>query len=169
MDWLKATARTKREGGVKSPGSPSIPAPMPVALSLNRLELDRRRVVHGEIQVIAQVSHLPVERRHIRDHTQRVIVDVEFAVDILDHDALAGGVVNHVVDLENDLPSIEDNSGDDEVLQRRPSLPRRWHSYRVSRNATGRRRESCPPRPRCKACNRPRRKSRTCPPPDPFR
>ena len=26
-DWLNATARTKREGGVKSPGIPSMPEP----------------------------------------------------------------------------------------------------------------------------------------------
>ena len=28
-DWLNATARTKRDGGVKSPGNPSIPVPWP--------------------------------------------------------------------------------------------------------------------------------------------
>jgi hypothetical protein len=31
-DWLNATARTKRDGGVKSPGRPSMPAPEPKAL-----------------------------------------------------------------------------------------------------------------------------------------
>ena len=33
-DWLKITARTKREGGVKSPGRPTRPAPAPNALSV---------------------------------------------------------------------------------------------------------------------------------------
>ena len=33
-DWLNATARTKRDGGVKSPGSPSIPEPCPNGWSL---------------------------------------------------------------------------------------------------------------------------------------
>ena len=33
-DWLKATARTKREGGVKSPGIPSIPEPWPSGSSV---------------------------------------------------------------------------------------------------------------------------------------
>ena len=32
-DWLNATARTKRDGGVKSPGNPSIPLPIPKFVS----------------------------------------------------------------------------------------------------------------------------------------
>src|SRR5206468_10329830 len=74
---------------------------------LDRSQLHRRSVGHREIQIVAQIGHMPVERRRIGNDAQRVVIDVEFAADILDHDALAGGVVHDVMRLRSEAPSAE--------------------------------------------------------------
>src|SRR5436190_22309176 len=42
-------------------------------------------------------------------------MDVKFAADILDHDALAGGIVHYVMRLWCEAPSAEHDGGDDDV------------------------------------------------------
>src|SRR5206468_7855153 len=82
---------------------------------LDRPEFHRRNVGHRKIHVVAQISHVPVERWRVRQHTQRVVMDVELAADILDHDALAGGVVHDVMRLRSEAPSTEYDGRDDDV------------------------------------------------------
>src|SRR5205814_10685829 len=74
---------------------------------LNRPKLHRRSVGHREIQIVAQISHMPIERRRVSDHTQRVVMDVKLAADILDHDALPRGVMHDVMRLWSEAPSTE--------------------------------------------------------------
>src|SRR5206468_12375008 len=74
---------------------------------LNRSQLHRRSVGHREIQVVAQIGHVPIERRRVGDHTQWVVMDVELAADILDHDAFAGGVVHDVMGFRSEATPTE--------------------------------------------------------------
>src|SRR5438094_6779047 len=82
---------------------------------LNRSQLHRRSVAHREIQIVAQIGHVPIERRRVGDYTQRVVMDVELAADILDYDALAGNVMHDVVRLRSEAPSAEHDGRDDDV------------------------------------------------------
>src|SRR5437667_1680442 len=49
---------------------------------LNRPQLHRRSVGHRKIQIVAQISHMPIERRRVGDYTEWVVMDVEPATEI---------------------------------------------------------------------------------------
>src|SRR5438552_1072956 len=82
---------------------------------LNRPQLHRRSVGHRKIQVVAQIGHMPIERRRVGDHTQRVVMDVELAADILDYDAFAGSVMHDVMGFRSKAPSTEYDGRDNDV------------------------------------------------------
>ena len=81
--WKKA-ARTKRDGGVTSPGMPRKPLPAP--------KDERRRAPSScpgaepvEIDVVVQVGQLPLEARGVGQHPEGVLVEDRTSVDDLQH------------------------------------------------------------------------------------
>lgn len=53
-------ARIKREGGVKSPGSPRVPAPCPKGVRESS-PLGPRLLRGKDIHIVSQISHVPGE------------------------------------------------------------------------------------------------------------
>src|SRR6266496_1428004 len=82
---------------------------------LHRSQLHRRSVGHREIQIVAQISHMPIKRGRVGNNAQWVVMDVELAADILDHDASAGSVMHDVVRLRSEAPSAEYDGRDNDV------------------------------------------------------
>src|SRR6266487_1346144 len=78
------------------------------------LNTDRRNVGHRKIHIVAQIGHVPIERRRVGNDAEWVVIDVEFAADILDHDAPSGGVVHDIMRLRSEAPSAEHDGGDDD-------------------------------------------------------
>ena len=78
-------------------GQPQHAAPLAEPRQLDARELDRRHVGHRQVDVVAQVRDVPIEARRIGDHAQGIFVDLQGPVDVLQHDAMTAGVVDHVV------------------------------------------------------------------------
>src|ERR1700722_6094172 len=94
----KATARTNRDGGVKSPGRPSIPLPWTKPLDLLPGKVDLLDVLVGNRDVVAEVGHVPVEGRRVRHHAEWIGVNLEFAADVFENHTVAGGVGHDEMD-----------------------------------------------------------------------
>ena len=65
---------------------------------------------------------MPVEGRRVGEHAERIVVDVQLAADVLDHDALAGRVMHDVVGLRCEAPGLVDDGGDNDVAEIRLHL-----------------------------------------------
>lgn len=84
----RKAARTKREGGEKSPGRPAAAVPVPKDLSSHLAPLARRHRARQQVDVVVEVLDLPGEVGRVGQHADLVVVDADLAlVDDLD-DAL---------------------------------------------------------------------------------
>src|SRR5437588_1692455 len=79
------------------------------------IEILTMSVGHRKIHIVATIGHVPIERWRVGNDAQWVVIDVEFAADILDHDALAGGVMDYIMRLRSEPPSAEHDGRDDDV------------------------------------------------------
>ena len=76
-------------------GQPQHPAPLSKTGEFDARNIDRRHVVHGEVDVVAQVREVPIEGRRVGDHAQWIIVDFQFAAHVFQHDAPPAGIVDN--------------------------------------------------------------------------
>src|SRR5437588_11288449 len=79
------------------------------------IEILTMSVGHRKIHIVAQIGHVPIERRRVGNDAQWVVIDVEFAANILDHDALAGGVVHAVMGFRSEAPPPEYDGRNNDV------------------------------------------------------
>src|SRR5207244_8083040 len=101
------------------------------------------------------------ECRRVGNDAQRVVMDVEFAADVLDHDALAGGVVHDVMRLRSEAPSAEHYRGDDDVADIGLHLLDAGEVLQDPMILLPTAQWSCPHRLRCRSCIRQMWESRT--------
>ena len=59
--------------------------------------VDRRCIFGIEMNVVAQVRQVPVERRRVGHDAKPVLVDLELPIDVLEHGTAALGIVNEIV------------------------------------------------------------------------
>src|SRR5215471_15368332 len=79
---LNTVARTKREGGVKSPGAKHAGA-LPHLTNGRPIDGHRRHVARMELDIVAQVDHMPVESRRVGDDPQRIVRNLELSIERL--------------------------------------------------------------------------------------
>ena len=79
----------------------------------------RGRVVRAQIDVIAQIRHLPIERRRVGHHAQRIVVDLQLAAGVFEHGALPVGVVNDVVERRDEVDVLQRHVADPNAASRR--------------------------------------------------
>ena len=109
---LKTAARTNREGGEKSPGSPGVPAPLvPTAAISRRLSQPAERCgIEGN--VIAQVRDVPVKGRRVQD-PETIVVNLELSIDRFDYDTRRYYHKLHSEKAALPAPNFQDSRCDD--------------------------------------------------------
>ena len=65
---------------------------------------------------------MPIEGRRVRDDAKQVLVNVELAADVLDHDAVALGILDGVVQLQQGLGKPLGNHSDVQGLNGRDGV-----------------------------------------------
>jgi hypothetical protein len=79
---------------------------LPGGGDLDPRELYLRDVQRRKVDVVAHVVDVPVERRSVRQHTQRVVMDVDPPSDELDHQAMAARIVEGEMYGGRDVPEL---------------------------------------------------------------
>src|SRR5580704_17890666 len=96
MVLTKATALTKREGGVKSPGNPSMPLPAPKGASETPSMLCGA-ACGVRLGIVPQVQEMPVITGRVGHGADLVVGHAQLPVHVLDDDRGAGRVAHDVM------------------------------------------------------------------------
>ena len=60
---------------------------------VTRADLGGRHVLHREVDVVGEIGHVPIVGRRVGHHAERRVMHLQRAVDRLDHERLAGLVL----------------------------------------------------------------------------